>query len=72
MTQSAAECVVCHQPLPVGEPVAFMDKGRLIHVSCYRALPPSGATSAGARRRDGRARSGRVSRVTRSTNPAVA
>ena len=47
MTQSTAECFICHEPLPTGEPIAFMDKGRLIHVGCYRALPPPVHQAAG-------------------------
>jgi hypothetical protein len=35
------ECAKCRQPLPAGEPVAFVDKQRLIHLKCYQPPPPS-------------------------------
>ena len=41
MTPVPVECPVCRKLLPAGEPVAFMDKQQLIHVSCYRPSPPT-------------------------------
>lgn len=38
--QVFAECSVCRQPLPVGAPVAFMDKQQVIHVRCFPAPAP--------------------------------
>jgi hypothetical protein len=34
-----ANCAICHRPLPVAEPVAFVDKQRVIHLECYQSAP---------------------------------
>lgn len=39
MTPVSVECPVCRQPLPLGEPVALVEKQQLIHVGCYRPAP---------------------------------
>jgi hypothetical protein len=43
---SPAECSMCRQPLPVGEPVAYRDVHQIIHLACYR---PAAAAGAGRR-----------------------
>jgi hypothetical protein len=39
MMSASVECSICHQPLPLGEPVAFMDKQKVIHVRCFPTAP---------------------------------
>ncbi len=56
MTVFLVKCVVCHEPLHLGAPVAFMDKQQLIHLSCYRPLSSSAATPRGAPRPSTRGR----------------
>jgi hypothetical protein len=35
-----ANCFVCHQPLPLDQPVAFVEKQQVIHTGCYHPAPP--------------------------------
>ena len=39
MSSALLECSICREPLPTGEPVAFLDKQQIIHVRCYRPVP---------------------------------